>query len=139
LAENDPKCALALAFLQGNMGEFQMYDVKLLIGGKEQAARGGATFERRNPVSGDVYRRRRPSTDARWPRWCAQAAFAAWSTQGPGAPPELNKAADLLARGPRSSLPPYAMKLHRRLGAFQRALRRLDAAPGRLDDHAGFG
>jgi acyl-CoA reductase-like NAD-dependent aldehyde dehydrogenase len=39
------------------MGEFQMYDVKLLIGGKEQAARGGATFERRNPVSGEVVSR----------------------------------------------------------------------------------
>jgi len=31
-----------------------MYDVKLLIGGKEQSARAGATFERRNPVSGNV-------------------------------------------------------------------------------------
>ena len=27
-----------------------MYDVKLLIGGKERGAQGGASFERRNPV-----------------------------------------------------------------------------------------
>jgi len=76
-----------------------MYDVKLLIGGKEQAARGGATFERRNPVSGEVVSRAAASStdDALAAVNAAQSAFAAWSAKGPGARRALlNKAADLL-------------------------------------------
>src|SRR5688572_32257527 len=76
-----------------------MYDVKLLIGGQSQSARGGATFERRNPVSGDVVTRAAAATadDAIAAVTAAQAAFPAWSSQGPGARrAKLNKAADLL-------------------------------------------
>ena len=76
-----------------------MYDVKLLIGGKEQAARGGATFERRNPVSGEVVSRAAAAStdDALAAVNAAQGAFAAWSAHGPGARRALlNKAADLL-------------------------------------------
>jgi len=76
-----------------------MYDVKLLIGGQEIPARGGATFERRNPVSGAVVSRAAASTpeDAIAAVAAAQAAFPAWSSQGPGARrARLNKAAELL-------------------------------------------
>jgi benzaldehyde dehydrogenase (NAD) len=76
-----------------------MYDVKLLIGGKELAARAGATFERRNPVSGQVVSRAAAATaeDAVAAIAAAQAAFPVWSAQGPGARrAKLNKAADLL-------------------------------------------
>ena len=76
-----------------------MYDVNLLIGGKPQPARGGATFERRNPVSGNVVTRAAAASvdDALAAVAAAQAAFPAWSAQGPGARrAKLNKAADLL-------------------------------------------
>jgi acyl-CoA reductase-like NAD-dependent aldehyde dehydrogenase len=76
-----------------------MYDVNLLIGGKPQAAIGGATFERRNPVSGNVVTRAAAASvdDALAAVAAAQAAFPTWSAQGPGARrAKLNKAADLL-------------------------------------------
>jgi acyl-CoA reductase-like NAD-dependent aldehyde dehydrogenase len=78
-----------------------MYDVKLLIGGKTQAARAGATFERRNPVSGDVVSRAAAAStdDALAAVAAAQAAFPAWSSQGPGARrAKLHKAAELLEK-----------------------------------------
>jgi acyl-CoA reductase-like NAD-dependent aldehyde dehydrogenase len=76
-----------------------MYDVKLLIAGKLIAARGGATFERRNPVSGAVVTTAAAAQvpDAIAAADAAQAAFPAWSAQSPGARrAQLNKAADLL-------------------------------------------
>src|SRR5262245_34523825 len=76
-----------------------MYDVKLLIGGKPQAAHSGASFERRNPVSGSVVTRAAAAStdDALAAVQAAQAAFPKWSAQGPGARrAALNKAADLL-------------------------------------------
>ena len=76
-----------------------MYDVKLLIGGKERAAHGGGSFERRNPVSGSVVSRAAAATadDALAAVAAAQAAFPAWSALGPGARrARLNKAAELL-------------------------------------------
>src|SRR5262245_9184371 len=76
-----------------------MNDVKLLIGGQSQSARGGATFERRNPVSGNVVTRAAAGSveDARAAVAAAQAAFPAWSAQGPGARrANLMKAAELL-------------------------------------------
>jgi acyl-CoA reductase-like NAD-dependent aldehyde dehydrogenase len=76
-----------------------MYDVKLLIGGKERTANGGATFERRNPVSGAVVSRAAAAStdDALAAVAAAHAAFPAWSAQGPGARrAKLNKAAELL-------------------------------------------
>jgi acyl-CoA reductase-like NAD-dependent aldehyde dehydrogenase len=76
-----------------------MHDVNLLIGGQEQPARGGATFERRNPVSGQVVTRAAAATteDALAAVAAAKAAFPAWSAQGPGARrARLMKAAELL-------------------------------------------
>ena len=76
-----------------------MNDVKLLIAGQQVAATGGATFERRNPVSNQVVSRAAAATpaDARAAADAAAAAFPAWSMLGPSARrSKLNKAADLL-------------------------------------------
>ena len=76
-----------------------MYDTKLLIAGRLVPARGGASFERRNPVSGAIVTRAAAAQvpDATAAADAAQAAFPAWSSQGPGARrAKLNKAADLL-------------------------------------------
>jgi benzaldehyde dehydrogenase (NAD) len=76
-----------------------MYDVNLLIGGKPQPSRTGATFERRNPVSGNVVTRAAAAStdDALAAVAAAQAAFPAWSALGPNARrAKLNKAAELL-------------------------------------------
>ncbi len=76
-----------------------MNNVNLLIGGKEVAARSGASFERRNPVSGHVVSRSAAAgaADAIAAVDAAAAAFPAWSALGPGARrAKLNKAADLL-------------------------------------------
>ena len=76
-----------------------MNDVKLLIAGHQLAATGGATFERRNPVSNQVVTRAAAATpaDARAAADAAAAAFPGWSTLGPTARrSKLNKAADLL-------------------------------------------
>jgi vanillin dehydrogenase len=76
-----------------------MNDVKLLIAGRQVPAQGGATFERRNPVSGQVVSRAAAAqvADARAAVDAAAAAFPAWSSLGPGARrAKLNKAADLL-------------------------------------------
>jgi acyl-CoA reductase-like NAD-dependent aldehyde dehydrogenase len=76
-----------------------MNDVKLLIAGRHIAAQGGATFERRNPVSGQVVTRAAAAqvADARAAVDAAAAAFPAWSALGPSARrAKLNKAADLL-------------------------------------------
>jgi benzaldehyde dehydrogenase (NAD) len=76
-----------------------MNDVKLLIGGHHVAALSGATFERRNPVSGNVVTRSASAgaADAIAAVEAAAAAFPAWSALGPGARrAKLSKAADLL-------------------------------------------
>ncbi len=76
-----------------------MNNVNLLIGGKEVQARSGASFERRNPVSGHVVSRSAAAgaADAIAAVDAAAAAFPAWSALGPGARrAKLNKAADLL-------------------------------------------
>ncbi|SCY65634.1 aldehyde dehydrogenase [Paracoccus tibetensis] len=71
----------------------------LLIGGKAMAAAGGGTFERRDPVTGQVATlaaaARKPDVDAAVA--AAAAAFPAWSRTGPSERRKiLNKAADLL-------------------------------------------
>lgn len=60
-------------------------DVSLLIAGKDVGAAGGAAFERRNPVTGQVVTRAAAATvaDARAAADAAQAAFADWSEMGP--------------------------------------------------------
>jgi acyl-CoA reductase-like NAD-dependent aldehyde dehydrogenase len=76
-----------------------MNDVKLLIAGRQLAAQSGATFERKNPVSGQVVTRAAAAqvADARAAADAAAAAFPAWSALGPSARrAKLNKAADLM-------------------------------------------
>jgi len=79
-------------------------DIKLLIAGKEVAASNGATFERRDPVTGAVATVAAAATVADANAACdaAAAAFPKWSAMGPSARRAiLNKAADLLeARTP---------------------------------------
>ncbi|NMG37440.1 aldehyde dehydrogenase family protein [Azoarcus sp. TTM-91] len=81
-----------------------MNDIQLLIGGQAVAASGGATFERRNPVSGEIATRAAAASaaDARAAADAAAAAFPAWSQTTPGQRRALlAKAADLLdARTP---------------------------------------
>jgi vanillin dehydrogenase len=76
-----------------------MYDVKLLINGRLVPAAGGATFERRNPVSDAIVSRAAAAqvTDAKAAADAAAAAFPTWSALSPTARrAKLNKAADLL-------------------------------------------
>jgi acyl-CoA reductase-like NAD-dependent aldehyde dehydrogenase len=79
-------------------------NIDLLIGGRKVAASGGATFERRNPVTGEVATVAAAATvaDAKAAADAAQAAFPKWSAMGPTARRKiLNKAADILeARTP---------------------------------------
>ncbi|WP_439885844.1 aldehyde dehydrogenase [Pseudomonas syringae] len=63
-----------------------MLDVPLLIGGQSCPARDGRTFDRRNPVTGEVVSRVAAATleDADAAVAAAHAAFPAWSTMVPG-------------------------------------------------------
>lgn len=77
-----------------------MNEVQLLINDKAAAATGGATFERRNPVSGEVVTRAAAATvaDAQAAADAAAAAFPIWSALGPSERRRrLLRAADLLA------------------------------------------
>ena len=77
-----------------------MPDVPLMIGERDLPATGNATFERRNPVTGEVATRAAAATeqDAIAAADAAAAAFPAWSALGPNARrAHLLKAADLLA------------------------------------------
>src|SRR5690349_21710684 len=74
--------------------------VDLRIAGRPVAAAGGAVFERKNPISGEVVTRAAAATvaDATAAADAAGAAFPAWSALGPTARRALLlKAADLLA------------------------------------------
>ncbi|MBN9410012.1 MAG: aldehyde dehydrogenase [Burkholderiales bacterium] len=63
-----------------------MNDITMLIGGQRRAATGGATFERKNPLDGQVATRAPAATpeDAVAAVEAAAAAFPAWSALGPG-------------------------------------------------------
>ncbi|WP_122559681.1 aldehyde dehydrogenase [Pseudomonas viridiflava] len=63
-----------------------MLDVPLLIGGQSCPARNGRTFDRRNPVTGEVVSRVAAATleDADAAVAAAHAAFPAWSAMAPG-------------------------------------------------------
>jgi acyl-CoA reductase-like NAD-dependent aldehyde dehydrogenase len=77
-----------------------MLDVPLIIGEGDRPATGAGTFERRNPVTGEVATRAAAATveDARAACDAAAAAFPAWSKLGPNARRAiLLKAADALA------------------------------------------
>ena len=64
-----------------------MFDAKLFINGAHVDASGGATFERRNPLSGEIASRASAATpeDAVKAVEAAAAAFPSWSAMGPGA------------------------------------------------------
>jgi benzaldehyde dehydrogenase (NAD) len=63
-----------------------MNSISMLIGGERVGATGGATFERRNPLDGQVATRAPAATPADAVRAvvAAQKAFPAWSEMGPG-------------------------------------------------------
>jgi acyl-CoA reductase-like NAD-dependent aldehyde dehydrogenase len=76
-----------------------MMDINLLIDGRDVAASAGATFERRDPITGDVASRAAAASvaDAKAAADAAAAAFPTWSKLGPNARRSvLLKAADLL-------------------------------------------
>jgi acyl-CoA reductase-like NAD-dependent aldehyde dehydrogenase len=77
-----------------------MHEISLLLDSKDVPASNGATFDRLNPVTGDVASRAAAAqiADARRAADTAAAAFPAWSATGPNARRAiLLKAADLLA------------------------------------------
>lgn len=76
-----------------------MFETQLLIGGTSRTAAGNATFDRLNPVSGEVATRAAAATvaDADAAADAAQAAFPAWSVMLPGERRKLLlKAADIM-------------------------------------------
>ena len=76
-----------------------MEDIKLLIGGRDVPAAKSATFERQNPLSGEVATRAAAASveDARAAADAAAAAFPKWAAIGPNERrAKLSKAADLL-------------------------------------------
>lgn len=76
-----------------------MNSISMLIGGERRSAQNGNTFERRNPLDGQVATTAPAATadDARAAVGAAAQAFKAWSQNGPGERRALlNKAADAL-------------------------------------------
>ncbi|HTT03381.1 MAG TPA: aldehyde dehydrogenase [Steroidobacteraceae bacterium] len=76
-----------------------MEEVQLLIGDRDVSAKNSATFNRQNPISGEVATRAAAATpeDAKAAADAAARAFPKWSATGPGERrAKLNKAADLL-------------------------------------------
>ena len=76
-----------------------MEDIQLLIAGRDTPAAGSATFNRHNPISGEVATRAAAAStgDALAAADAAAAAFPHWSALGPAARrAKLNRAADLL-------------------------------------------
>ncbi len=76
-----------------------MYDVPLIIGDRDAPASGGATFERRDPIRGEVATTAAAATvaDAQAAANAAAAAFPSWSTLPPNERRAiLHRAADLL-------------------------------------------
>jgi acyl-CoA reductase-like NAD-dependent aldehyde dehydrogenase len=64
-----------------------MNETKLLIGGADVGAKGGATFERKSPITGEVVTRAAAASvdDVRAAIDAAQKAFPAWSKTSPTA------------------------------------------------------
>ena len=76
-----------------------MFQVRLMIGEKDANAANGASFERRDPIRGEVATQAAAATvaDAQAAANAAAAAFPAWSATPPSQRRAiLNKAADLL-------------------------------------------
>jgi acyl-CoA reductase-like NAD-dependent aldehyde dehydrogenase len=64
-----------------------MFQAELLLNGQARPASNGASFERRNPATGEIASRAAAATldDVDAAVQAAQAAFPAWSTMAPGA------------------------------------------------------
>jgi len=81
-----------------------MNETQLLIGGANQPAKNGATFERRSPITGEVVTRSAAASaeDARAACDAAAKAFPAWAATGPNARRKLlmEAAAKLRAHAP---------------------------------------
>ena len=76
-----------------------MNEVQLLIGGRDVSAHDGATFDRANPISGEIATRAAAASieDARAAADAAATAFPKWWALGPSERrARLNRAADLL-------------------------------------------
>ena len=93
-----------------------MYEVSLLINGADKAAENNATFDRLDPVSGDVATRSAAASvaDAVAAVEAAHAAFPAWSKVGPNARRAiLNKAAGIV----RAKAPEFAERVSAETGS----------------------
>jgi acyl-CoA reductase-like NAD-dependent aldehyde dehydrogenase len=93
-----------------------MYAVDLLIGGKNLPATGGRTFERRDPLSGEVASRAAAAdkANALAAADAAAAAFPAWSALGPSERRALLlKAADAMA----ARAPEFIARMSAEIGA----------------------
>jgi benzaldehyde dehydrogenase (NAD) len=93
-----------------------MYEISLLIHGADKAAEGGKTFERKDPVSGEVATRSAAASvqDAVAAVEDAAAAFPAWSKLGPNARRKiLNAAAAKL----REKAPEFADRVSAETGS----------------------
>jgi acyl-CoA reductase-like NAD-dependent aldehyde dehydrogenase len=93
-----------------------MLSTRLLTGGAHLEAADGATFERRNPLTGEVASVAPAASvsDAQDAASAAAAAFPAWSATGPGERrARLLRAADLLER----RVPDFAVAMAEETGA----------------------
>jgi vanillin dehydrogenase len=84
---------------KSEVGSEAMFDVDLMINNADAKAAAGATFDRLNPMTGEVASRAAASSaeDARRAVDAAAAAFPAWSEMAPAARRALlNEAADLI-------------------------------------------
>ena len=88
-----------------SLGSETMFDVDLMISNADAKAAAGTTFDRLNPMTGEVATRAAAATaeDAKRAVDAAAAAFPAWAEMAPaGRRALLNKAADLIeAAGPK--------------------------------------
>jgi acyl-CoA reductase-like NAD-dependent aldehyde dehydrogenase len=113
-----------------------MTEVPLIIGGKAQA--GTPTFDRANPITGEVVTRAAAASvaDALAAVEAARSAFPAWSTKGPGQRREaLLKAADALD----SKRQDFIQAMAEEIGATEGwALFNLNLASAMIRDAAGL-
>jgi len=115
-------------------------DTALIIDNRDAPASSGATFERRDPLTGHLVTRAAAATveDARAAVDAAAAAFPAWSRLGPSKRRAvLNAAADLLASRTREFTDLMMMETGASAAwvGFKHNLAAGDVARGRLAHH----
>lgn len=102
-AEHWPACAripLKNRFGSGFPRVIDMFEARLMIGNVDEDAAGGATFLRRNPVTGEIVTvaAAASTADAERAANAAATAFPRWSETGPGERRTLlERAADILS------------------------------------------